>query len=462
MMDVVEDEGISIELIEKFDKPVPRYTSYPTVPHWKNTYTPQEHVEMLEMASQRDEPLSFYIHLPFCRRRCLFCGCNVYITTHEIIRRRYLNALLHELEFVTKILEPRDKLTQFHIGGGTPTHYPPEELNILLSAVEDHFSFVPNAELSIEVHPTVTTMDHALTLLEHGFNRISMGVQDFDPLVQEKIKRNQTFEETDQLVTFFRDHGVLSINFDLIYGLPYQTRDGFQDTMEKVLAIEPDRLAVYSYAHLPSVFRHQSVFSEELIPRGREKLQLFLIARDTLVQHGYKHIGFDHFALPGDELWKAYQNQTLQRNFMGYTTMAGTDLVAIGFSSISDVQGSYAQNSKDLKEYQQMVKTHGVATKKGLKLSKDDLARKDAIMTWLCQFRLDEQELRQKHGEAAEVVIADAEKHFPFYEKLGLIVRTPTGWRGLWLGQLFGRVVAASLDAYLKNGTPDVLFSRAI
>ncbi len=453
---------LTVELIEKFNKPVPRYTSYPTVPYWTTSFGPNKYLKTIEKASESLGPLSLYIHVPFCERRCLFCGCNTYITRRRDRSVEYLKTLFKEIRTIAKLLKDRTSYSQFHIGGGTPTHLSPDQLQSLLSFIDERFEPVKDVEKSIEIHPSVTTKEHIDVLIENGFNRLSLGVQDFDPIVQARINRFQTFEETRDLVEYAREQGVISTNFDLIYGLPYQTPDGFAKTLEQVKSIKPERLAVYSYAHLPQVFRHQSQFPPESIPKGREKLALFLLARRKLLDHGYRQIGFDHFALPNDELWKAYQESTLQRNFMGYTTKAGTDLVAFGYSGISDVQSTYAQNSKILGEYHQLVEKFGVATIRGIQLSGEDVARKDTIMTWLCQFQFERKELLAKHGEEGQRVIEDAEHFFPRFEELGLVRRTRNGWVATDLGRIFARIVAAALDSYLNKKKVDITFSQSI
>ena len=387
---VMEDQlRLTAELIQKFDIPVPRYTSYPMVPFWSDKYTVTDHVKHLELASHSNDPLSIYIHIPFCTRRCFFCACNVQITTNPQLPEKYLLSLVKEIKTVAKYLEPRTKVSQLHLGGGTPTHLTPIQLEMLMSILEEHFDFLPDAEKSIEVHPSVTTPKHLETLAEHGFTRLSAGIQDFDSYVQEKIYRFQTYEVTANLFQRARELGFISINGDLIYGLHYQTHDGFSNTLYKILDISPDRLAIYSYAHLPKQIKHQSIFPLEVIPTGNDKLELFLKAREFLLENNYKQVGFDHFSLSSDDLWQSYTNGTLQRNFMGYTTHAGTDLVAMGYSAISDVAESYAQNSKSLPEYHDMIEKFGLATVRGLSLSEQDILHKQIIETWMCQYYID-------------------------------------------------------------------------
>ncbi len=455
--------AITLEVIERYDRRVPRYTSYPPVPYWSDAYGPEDHAERLTASHEDGRDLSVYIHVPFCARRCLFCACNVRITRDESVPRRYLQILEAEAEQVTRHLGEGRCVSQFHLGGGTPTHLTPEQLRQLTEAVRSRFDFRPGAELSLEVHPSVTTEDHMAALADLGYNRLSMGVQDFDAVVQRRINRFQTFEETARLVEIARDLGFLSVNVDLVYGLPYQTEAGMADTMDRILTIRPDRLAVYSYAHLPEAFPHQRGFPGEVIPRGRDKMRLFLIARDALVGGGYEAVGFDHFCLPSDELWRAATEGTLRRNFMGYTTQAGADLVGLGVSGISDVQGGYAQNAKDLADYTRRVEASRLPTSRGMRLSLEDLVRRDAIADLLCNGRLRFPRLRAAHGDVAEGVILEAEAAASRLVEEGLIVENDgTGWTATDLGRIFGRIIASTFDAYTRGAKEAPTFSRGV
>lgn len=455
---------LSLDLIEKFNVPVPRYTSYPMVPHWSNEYKIQDHVHHLRKASESNQPLSLYVHIPFCHRICFFCACNVKITTRPELPKKYLETLETEANIVANHLDNRRTLSQLHIGGGTPTHLTPKQLKSLMTAIKDKFSLTKNAELSIEIHPSVTTTDHLKILADEGFNRISMGVQDFDSEVQFKINRHQTYEETVHIISEARDLNFKSVNIDLIYGLPYQTIEGFRDTINKIKDIRPDRLAIYSYAHLPKQIKHQSIFPDDTIPKGREKLQLFLLAREMLIDYEYELIGFDHFCLPSDDLWNAYQNHSLRRNFMGYTTQAGTDLVSLGFSAISDVAGSYAQNSKNLNEYTKLIETHGLATVRGLKLSQEDLICREAIITWMCQNTFNPKHVKQKYtNNTVEPLINKIVANLEQWEAIGLAMSNSEGdWKATELGQIFARIVATSFDQYLPKKGLEPLYSNAI
>jgi oxygen-independent coproporphyrinogen-3 oxidase len=454
---------LTVDVIERYDRRVPRYTSYPPVPYWTDDYGPAEHADRLEASRANGAELSVYIHIPFCVRRCLFCACNVKISRDEALPRRYLQALEREADAVVAHLGTGRRVSQFHLGGGTPTHLAPDQLRDLTGMIRDRFRILPDAELSLEVHPTVTTTEHMDALAELGFNRISMGVQDFDPEVQRRINRYQTYEETARLVEAARDRGFLSVNIDLVYGLPYQTERGMSRTMERILEVRPDRLAVYSYAHLPQLYPHQRGFPAEVVATGREKMRLFLVARDALIGAGYEAVGFDHFCLSTDELWEAAQRGNLQRNFMGYTTQAGKDLVALGASAISDVRGGYAQNAKDVGDYLQRVEASGLATRRGMRLSEEDLVRRDAIMDLLCNGRLRFSRLRETHGPAAEIVVQEARDAAAGLIEEGLIEENDgVGWDSTELGWIFGRIVAATFDAYTRAAAQAPTFSRVV
>ena len=460
----MEDQlQLTADLIQKFDIPVPRYTSYPMVPFWTDKYTITDHIKHLELASHANEPLSLYIHIPFCIRRCFFCACNVQITTNPQTPEKYLISLEKEIKTVAKHLEPRAKVSQLHFGGGTPTHLTPSQLDRLMNILEEHFDFLPDAEQSIEVHPSVTTPEHLEILAKHRFTRLSVGIQDFDPYVQEKINRFQTYDVTANLFQKARELDFISINGDLIYGLPYQTHEGFNNTLQKILDIRPDRLAIYSYAHLPKQIKHQAIFPIDVIPTGNDKLDLFLKAREFLLDNDYKQVGFDHFSLPSDDLWQSYTNGTLQRNFMGYTTHAGTDLVAMGYSAISDVAGSYAQNSKSLPEYHNMIEKYGLATVRGLALSEQDLLHKQIIETWMCQYFIDLEDLSKFYQKVQNTDIFDIIlKKMESCEQNQLVVRNGHRWDATPLGRVFARVVASNFDTYLPHSTNMQIYSKAI
>ncbi|MHA2248808.1 MAG: oxygen-independent coproporphyrinogen III oxidase [Candidatus Kariarchaeaceae archaeon] len=455
-----QNTDITVDQIEKYDLRVPRYTSYPPVPNWQKQYSAEDHVSELQKIGQIDEPLSLYIHIPFCIRRCLFCACNVLVTKRKDRPERYLEYLLKEIKSTVEYLAPRNQTIQLHLGGGTPTHFTPEQLNRLFSLVFEKFNFQIDSEKSIEVHPSVTSTDHLDVLRDFGFNRLSLGVQDFDPNVQEKLNRFQTFQETSELIQYARDSGFQGINIDLIYGLPYQSPKTMSNTLEQVFDIRPDRIALYSYAHFPTIFRHHKSIPLDVISTGTHKLQLFLSARKTFLENEYQQIGFDHFALKDDELWSSFKNRSLRRNFMGYTTKAGTDLLAFGWSGISELRGSYAQNSKEMDEYEELIDKYGTATIKGHKLSDDDVLRKEVIMDILCLGILDYNALKSKFAESAEAIIQIAEKVFPEFEQINFVERYNGGWKNTPKGNIFARIIASSFDVNYEQSKH--LFSRSV
>ncbi|MBW3582292.1 MAG: oxygen-independent coproporphyrinogen III oxidase [Euryarchaeota archaeon] len=451
---------IDAETVRRFDVPGPRYTSYPTVPQWTETHGAQAHERALAAAASSTAPLALYVHIPFCAKRCLFCGCNTHITRDPNHPPVFIETLLEEARRVAERLGTRRSLRQLHLGGGTPTHLTPDELDSLLSPLLRLFPALPDAELGIEVHPAVTTTDHIDMLARHGFDRISMGVQDFDPQVQDAIRRHQSVAETQTLIEHARAVGFSGVNLDLIYGLPHQTPGRWTRTLDAVIGLRPDRLALYSYAHLPSRFPHQAAMPERAMPKEDGKVRLFLMARDRFLDAGYEAIGFDHFALPTDDLARGLHDGTLHRNFMGYTTRHAPDLVALGPSAISQVGPTFAQNDHALAGWAERVCDGRLATVRGIALSADDLARRDAIEGFLCRFVLDVTALRQRHGPAAGGVVADIERNTPEWEAARLVEKDGALVRATGLGRLFARNIAMGLDAYLdKNATA---FSRTV
>lgn len=453
-------DDFSIDLINKYDLRVPRYTSYPTVPNWGNDFNIENYKDELKSSSKSDDPISLYFHIPFCIRRCLFCACNVLVTKRKDRVERYLSYLKKEITSVSNLLESRNGVIQLHFGGGTPTHLSPAQLDNLLAFIFDKFNLRNDAERSIEIHPSVTSFDHLDVLNQYGFNRYSLGVQDFNPEVQEKLNRFQTYEETSDIISYLRSKNSVGINTDLIYGLPYQTLPEFEKTLDQILKIRPDRIALYSYAHFPTLFPHHKSIPLSVIPQGTTKLEIFIRARRILTDNGYEQIGFDHFALPTDDLSKSYHNRTLRRNFMGYTTKSGTDLVAFGYSGISELSTCYAQNSKDMKQYEELIDNYGVATVKGHHLSEDDKIRKQVIMNILCQGKINMEELKSEHKNKIDDIEKKSKLVISEFENIGFIEVTDQGWQTTKLGNIFGRIIASSYDAYFDTG--EHLFSKTI
>lgn len=388
-----------MELLRKYDRPGPRYTSYPTAVEFTPSFNEKTYRAKLAQADRlSDEPLSIYVHLPFCEQRCWYCGCNVVITRKRHVVAKYLQYLHREIDRVAGCLPRRRRVSQLHLGGGTPTYLSLGQIEKLYEAVTKHFTLEPEAEVAVEVDPRVTSRAQIRLLRRLGFNRISMGVQDFTPEVQSAIGRDQTEAETRDLYDYCRGLGFGSINLDLIYGLPRQTPETFRRNMETVLDFRPDRVALYSYAFVPWLQPHQKRIDPDTLPASLVKLQLFSIARGMFLHAGYVQIGMDHFALPDDELVAAMQQRRLQRNFMGYTVSMGTDMIGVGVSAIGDVRGALAQNSKKLSGYYEALDAGKLPVERGRERDQDDEIRREVILQLMCNLVLDRRAIEDRFG----------------------------------------------------------------
>ncbi|AXP08508.1 oxygen-independent coproporphyrinogen III oxidase [Campylobacter hepaticus] len=370
----------------KYSKIGPRYTSYPTAVEFNTNFKYEEYIEILKN-QKRD--LSLYFHLPFCRSACYFCGCNVIYTSKEESKQRYLTYLFKELDILGSILDLKRNVVQMHFGGGTPTFFSAKQLESLILKIKSIFiHFSKDAEISCEIDPRFLNEEQAEVLIKHGFNRISFGVQDFDAKVQKEIHRIQSFELTQNALNLVRNKGVKSINMDLIYGLPFQTLESFTQTLEKTLLLDPDRLAIFNYAHVPWLKKNMRKFDENTLPSPDIKLQILEFCEKFLSKNNYEMIGMDHFAKKNDDLFKALKNGTLHRNFQGYTTKGGADLIGIGLTSIGEGEKHYAQNFKDMSNYELAIDNKKLPFEKGVKLNKDDEIRKAVIMSLMANFQL--------------------------------------------------------------------------
>jgi len=443
-------------LLSRYNVSGPRYTSYPTAPEWRKDFGPEHLLARLERAGAQPSttPLSLYVHLPFCRSLCWYCGCNVVVSKDRGAADRYIDHLVMELDLVVERLGARRTLSQVHWGGGTPTFLDEAQLERLWTALTRRFRVAPDAEVSIEVHPALTTPGQLTLLRSLGFNRVSMGLQDFDARVQQVTNRIQSAEETRALLEHARLLGFKGVNFDLIYGLPHQEAAGWARTLETVLSMRPDRLAVYSFAFMPEVLKHQRRMPAEAIPGGRTKLELFRAAYAAFVDAGYRPIGMDHFAVPEDELARAQAERRLGRNFQGYTVQAASDVVALGSTGISDVGGAYAQNVRALPRYYERVSQGCLATERGLALTEDDQRRRAVITRLMCNFWVD-------LGPDATGYFAPELERLRAFEDDGLVTRTGTQLELTPLGRLFVRNVAMVFDAYLA-GAERPRFSRTV
>ena len=445
-----EQFGISEEFLNKYNRPGPRYTSYPTAPVWQDNFGPDDLEQAFAAADAAGAPVSLYMHIPFCESLCLFCACNVVIQKNKAIAPPYLATLKREIDHVSRYVSRRRPMIQFHWGGGTPTYLSPAQMEDLFGHARQRFSFTANAEVGIEVDPRVTSRDHLETARRLGFNRLSMGIQDFHPEVQKAVHRIQPYEITRDLIGLGRQLRFESINVDLIYGLPYQTAERFADTVEQVLTLQPDRVAMFSYAHVPWLKKQQGSFQKHL-PEGMEKFRIFRTGLQKFLEAGYVYIGMDHFARPADELAVAQQTRTLHRNFQGYTTKAGADLYGMGVSAISGIGSAYAQNYRDLHNYQSMVERRGVATMRGYRLTPDDLVRRAVISRLLCHTVIRKAEIEKEFSVSFEEYFAKELERLREFCADGLVASNSEEIRVTMLGRIFIRNVAMVFDPYLEQ-----------
>lgn len=375
------------ELILKYNVSVPRYTSYPPVPMWSKTPSVDEWKQnLLENQKKiQQQGISMYIHLPFCEQLCTYCGCNKRITVNHQVEEPYIDTLLKEWQYYKDILG-KVTIKEIHLGGGTPTFFSPQNLKTLISKIYQDNSIPDEFQGSIEIHPHFSKKEHLDVMYELGFRRISIGIQDFDKKVQIAINRTQSFEEVKTLTEYARQLGFQSINYDIVYGLPFQTREGLEDTIDKVIELKPDRIAFYSYAHVPWIKSSQRKFTEADLPPTEEKIRLYLMGREKLLNNGYADVGMDHFALPQDELFIAREQHRLHRNFMGYTVQHSDTLIALGVSSISDSGDMYFQNVKEVEEYQSLVQQQ-IPIFKGHILNESEKQMRQHILNLLCYFQ---------------------------------------------------------------------------
>lgn len=459
--------SVTFDLLKKYDRPGPRYTSYPTAVEFNESYSENEYIAKLaEAASAADEPISLYIHLPFCHERCSFCACFVVITRKPEVASRYLEYVSREIGMLADHLKDRRRIVQYHWGGGTPTYLTVPQMQALHAAVTSRFEIDPGAEVAIEVDPRVTTHEQLDWLCSAGFNRLSMGVQDFTFEVQDAVSRVQSEEMTRELYDYARRAGFESVNIDLIYGLPLQTVATFSKTLDAVIDMRPDRVAVYSFAHVPWIRGNQKRINPEELPARDVKFELFGSAVDRFLAAGYSQIGMDHFALPNDELAIAAANKTLHRNFMGYTTKPATDMFGVGVSAIGDVRGSFAQNVKKLSSYYATLDSGKFPIERGYLLDADDVIRRHVITQLMCNFHLDRREIERRFhirfDEYFAVELAElAGPESPVAH--GFLEIGPDALRVPGRGRLFIRNICMTFDRYLRNKVFDKpVFSRTI
>jgi oxygen-independent coproporphyrinogen-3 oxidase len=457
--------SITADLLRKYDRPGPRYTSYPTAVEFNESFTADVYREKLdEAAALASEPLSLYLHLPFCEERCTFCGCAVIATRRREVVARYLDCLLREIGMLADRLHHRRGVIQYHWGGGTPTYLTSAEMTALHAGVQRHFAIDQHAEVGIEVDPRVTTREQIDGLRGLGFNRLSMGVQDFTPDVQEAIGRRQSEATTRSLFSYARGAGFDSINIDLVYGLPRQRLETFSRTIESVVNMRPERVAVYSYAHVPWLRGNQKGIDVRDLPTPELKLDLLGAAIDIFLAAGYRQIGMDHFARPDDELARSADRGALHRNFMGYTTRPATDLVGAGVTAIGDLRGAYAQNVKKLSSYYAALDAGRFPIERGLVMTPDDLVRRFVITQLMCTFGVDIAAVERRFGVTFEEYFARELIELASGPAAhGFVTMRPDRLQVTTRGRLFVRNICMVFDSYLRGKSAErQVFSRTV
>ncbi len=455
---------LDLELIKKYDRPGPRYTSYPTAPHFNENFIETDYLNEIDRSNKMENPpdLSLYAHIPYCDTMCYFCGCNMIATKDRERIGKYTEYLKKELEILRNRLKPDRKVEQLHFGGGTPTHLNPDEIEDISAFINSLFDFTEDTEAGCEIDPRELTKEHLEALRNGGFNRISMGVQDFDEKVQKSVNRIQSEELTLKTIGWIHELGFESLNLDLIYGLPFQTEDTFSGTVDKIIEIDPDRIALFNYAHVPWLKKHQKLIRQEDLPSPEEKLNIMKMTVMKLLDAGYVFIGMDHFAKPQDELAVAMDEKKLYRNFQGYTTHAGADLHALGITGISQLERVYAQSIKTEQEYYAALDEDKLPVFKGYILNRDDIIRRRVIMKLMCSFEVLFEEIEAEFG-------IDFKKYFknsfaPLKEMAddGLINLTNDKITVKNPGRFLVRNIAMNFDGFLENTSDNNRYSRTI
>ncbi|ROV55722.1 oxygen-independent coproporphyrinogen III oxidase [Neisseria chenwenguii] len=451
------------ELIAKLPASGPRYTSYPTADRFHEGFKEAEYIRALEQRTGAlNKPLSLYIHIPFCNTICYYCGCNKIITKDKSRADAYLEYLEREMALLAPYLKGRHPLAQLHFGGGTPTFLSDGQLERVFEMIRQHFQPLPDGEYSIEIDPRKVSRETVLHLARLGFNRMSVGIQDFDPKVQEAVNRIQSYEETKEVIDAARDAGFKSVSVDLIYGLPHQTIDSIHTTIDTVLGLTPDRLALYHYAHLPHIFKPQRRIDTDTVPDSEEKLDMLQYCVQTLTQRGYVFIGMDHFAKPDDELSVALREGRLQRNFQGYSTYADCDLVAIGVSSIGKIGSTYVQNERDIDAYYAAIDAGHLPAMRGYQLNQDDILRRGIIQDLMCRFALNfatyEQTFHLSFPEYFKAELADLQG----LQELGLVRLAPNSLTVTPKGRFLIRNIAMVFDYHLRHKETKAKYSQTV
>jgi oxygen-independent coproporphyrinogen III oxidase len=454
---------IDKQTITSLDIAGPRYTSYPTAPNWTTDVTAETYIDKLKAFGQSSKTLSLYIHIPFCQTMCTFCACSVIIRkSDEKYGEEYLKYLFKEIDLVAKYIGTKKPVKQFHWGGGTPTFLSEQQIEQLFNKVKNTFDLDLNEEIAIEIDPRTVTESKIKLLRRLGFNRISMGVQDFDPDVQKDINRIQPFDSVQKLTKLCRDLKFKSVNFDLIYGLPNQTQQTFQDTIQKVIELKPDRIALYSFAYVPWLKKHQTKIDKNTLPTGDEKLDLFLNSREQFLKNGYQAIAMDHFALTNDEMAHAYNENRLYRNFMGYTVKPADEYIGLGLTSIGFLEHTFIQNKKVLADYYVDLDAGKLPVERGKVLSEDDRIRQWVIHSLMCHFHVDKAQFETSFGKNFDQYFHDEKDHLIKCEGQELIAQNEQYICVTELGKLFIRNICMGFDIYLRQQNIQKRFSQTV
>ncbi len=454
---------IDFNKFTKYSKPGPRYTSYPTALEFNETF--DNNALLAEFENQdKSRPLSLYFHLPFCRSACYFCGCNVVFTSKEDKKVRYIEYIEKELNILASHLDTSREVIQMHFGGGTPTFFSPEQLAEVIGLIKKTFpNFTKDAEISCEIDPRFFTKAHMEALKEGGFNRISFGVQDFDPKVQEAVHRIQPYEITKAAIDLAREYGIASVNVDLIYGLPFQTFETFKKTLQLARSLDADRFAVFNYAHVPWLKKTMRKIDETTLPHPSVKLEILKYTIDYFTSEGYKMVGMDHFAKPEDELFKAIEKGELHRNFQGYTTKGGADLIGVGLTSIGEGKDYYVQNYKNMHEYETAIDEGRLPVERGIKLTEDDVIRNAVIMELMSNFKLNIPKIEKTFGINFGDYFKESLDALKEFQDADVVSVTKEEIKASPTGEMLIRNIAMVFDAYMnKHAASKKTFSKTI
>ena len=455
-----------VELFEKYNIPTPRYTSYPPANYFKTAGKEMPEVKEIIKKSNLDKPqnISLYLHIPFCGQLCLYCGCNTHITRNKESMKKYVDTMLKEIDLLAAHLDKNRKVSQVHWGGGTPNYLPVEEVERIMNRLRQHFDFISHPEIAMECHPAHLTKDYTKKLVEMGFNRLSFGVQDFSEKVLETVQREKPLIPIEEMVNYIKSFPDVSLNLDFIYGLPYQSLETYKETMKKALELNPDRLAVFSYAHVPWIKKQQKALEKYGLPTAKEKLELFESAYKMLSENNYEIIGLDHFAKPDDELSIALKTKKLHRNFQGYCTLETTGQVyALGVSGISQMENAYLQNTKDLKKYEEAVNKGEFPVEKYYLVNEDEKIIRDIIENIMCNMEVSLEDIARKYNKSIEDIYQITQvdtKALKQYEEEGFLKFSRNFLELTPKGQFFMRIIAAAFDPNMKTNKKN--FSKAL